>query len=299
MDIIFGLLVFLAVLVSATFLLASGQERRRHLKALITSEGMVLLNKPQKLSQGYLAKLETRSRLAGYKLSGIELFGTQVLCAALLFGVGITLFSKLLVACLVSLLGLYLPGKYIDFKIHQRSSRMLDQLAKLLPMVANYLRAGYSLQQSIISGTVKTPEPLKEIFAQVKKDIDASVPVVRALESAAEGVPLTEFQLVVLATKINNQIGGNLADIYDTIAKTISERQEIVEQQKAYTTQAKLNSTIVGLMAVALLIIFRFISPDYFSPLLQSFAGQLVFAGCWASIVLGWFAVRRISQPKF
>ena len=299
MDLLFGLLIFLTVMVFATFVLVSGQERRRHLKALITSEGMILLNKPKKLSKGYVARLEARSRQAGYNLSGIEVFGSQVLCAACLFGLGITLFSKLLVACLVSLLGLYLPGKYIDYQIRRRSSRMLDQLAKVLPMTANYLRAGYSLQQSIISGTAKIPEPLKDIFAQVKKDIDASIPVVKALENAAEGVPLTEFQLVVLATKINNQIGGNLADIYDTIAKTILERQEIVEQQKAYTTQAKLNSTIVGLMAVSLLIIFRFISPDYFTPLLQSFAGQLIFAGCWASIVLGWFAVRKISQPKF
>ncbi len=297
MNYIFGLLVFITLVLVGAFLTFQTKERRERFRQLITFD--LLHNvKPKRYKKGFFVNIEVKAKKAGLSLSYMEICVICLLCSAIIFGLGMLLFSKPLAAFLVSFLGFYIPSKYMDHKIKVRAAVMLEQLETLLPSLATYIRAGYSLPQAVSSCIPKIDEPLATVFNTVKKDMDASVPVVKALENAAETVPLTEFSLVVLATKINSLIGGNLADIYETIANTIGERREIADHQRAYTSEARSNSTIIGMVAFSMLAIFRFISPDYFKPLLETTFGQIFFALCIGLMIVGWFTVRKISESK-
>jgi tight adherence protein B len=191
------------------------------------------------------------------------------------------------------------------FWVAQRKSRRLksfnDQLADTITLIANALRAGASFLQAVEMVVRETRAPMSTEFARVVREVNLGLPFDQALDNMVRRVKSEDLDLMVTAISIQHQVGGNLAEILDSIAFTIRERIRIQGEIRTLTAQQRMSGLVVGLLPVALFVFLSIIAPSFMAAL---FDQKIKLAGLPAGAVLlglggfmmalGFLAIRRI-----
>ena len=120
------------------------------------------------------------------------------------------------------------------------------------------------------------------------------VPLQGALDAMADRVQSDDLDLVVTAIGIQNELGGNLAQVLDTIGETIRERIRILREVRVLTAQQRLTGYLLALVPIALVIAFALLSPGYFDPLLKPGPIRLLPIFAIVMMVIGFVLIRRI-----
>ena len=126
------------------------------------------------------------------------------------------------------------------------------------------------------------------------KELKLGVPQEEALVNMAERVGSEDLQLVVTATNIARQVGGNMAEMFDTISGTIRERFRLEGRIRALTAQGKLQGWVVGAMPLILGLVLNMMRPDLMEPMLHSGFGYALVGLVAVMEVVGIFLIRRI-----
>lgn len=196
-------------------------------------------------------------------------------------------------------LGLGLTGFLIPFfgikKLRERRILLFEkQLVDSLTQMSAAFRAGLTLAQASESISQEMPPPLSQEFGLFVKEIKLGVTQEEALQNLADRVGSEDLQLVVTATNISKQLGGNMAEMYDIISSTIRERFRLEGRIRALTAQGKMQGWIVGSMPLALGLILNYMRPDLMEPMLHSTFGYILIAVVIALEAIGMFMIRRI-----
>ena len=194
-------------------------------------------------------------------------------------------------ALLVGLvLGAVVPFLYLSFKEGRRTKAFLGQLADTLQLVAGSLSAGYSLPQALDTVVREGSQPIAGEFNRALVESRLGVPVEDALEGIAERMKSEDFAWVVMAVRIQREVGGNLAEVLNTVAATLRERERLRRQVQVLSAEGKLSAYILGglpfIFGLYLLLVRRaYITPLYTDPigifLLVVLAVQLTVGGFW------------------
>ena len=115
-----------------------------------------------------------------------------------------------------------------------------------------------------------------------------------ALNRMVERVNSYDLDLAVTAVAIQIQVGGNLAEILDTIAKTIRERVRIKGEIAALTAEGKLSGVIVFLLPIVLALFLNLRSPDYFKPMFEDPMGMPMIIGTFVAQVTGGLIIKKM-----
>ena len=118
-----------------------------------------------------------------------------------------------------------------------------DQLADMLNLMVNGLRAGYSTMQAMEAVSKELPAPICDEFRRVVQEMQLGVPMEHALDNLLRRIPSDDLDLVVTAINVQREVGGNLAEILDTISYTIRERVRIKGEIATLTAQGMLSVT--------------------------------------------------------
>ncbi|MCE5285123.1 MAG: type II secretion system F family protein [Pelosinus sp.] len=231
---------------------------------------------------------------AGMPLRGAEF---MVICLALawLLGVVFFIFSwKMLLFLVGSILGFFLPILFLKLRREKRVRAFNGQLGDSLILIANSLRTGYSFMQSIEMVAREMPAPIGEEFARLLKEMNLGVTTENALNNLAKRINSDDLDLVITAVLIQRQVGGNLAEVLDSIASTIRERVKIKGQIKTLTAQGRVSGIIVSLLPVAIGGVIFVINPSYISVLFTHPMGRLMLVFGVASQLVGIMVIRRI-----
>jgi len=108
----------------------------------------------------------------------------------------------------------------------------------------------------------------------------------------------TDLRFFVTAVNIYREVGGNLSEILENLAKTIRERLKIRRQVRVYTAQARLSGYILGVLPIVTAIIFYLIAPDYIGELVEEKIGRMLIAAAVAAQIVGFIVIRRIIDIK-
>lgn len=233
---------------------------------------------------------------ADIKLTPSEFVSVNLLCIAggallgYLIGRG-----DLLLALLGALVGFYLPRMYLNLMMNRRLQAFNNQLGDTLILLANSLRSGYSLLQSMETVSRELPPPMSIEFSRVVREIGLGLSIEEALQHMLERVRSEDLDLVVTAINIQHEVGGNLSEILDTISHTIRERVRIKGQIKAMTASQRLSGNVVALLPVALGIFMYTINPGYLAEMWTQACGIMMLISGITSVTIGYFAIRRIT----
>lgn len=303
-HIYFGLFCFVTVLLYGIYIITNIKHHRTTLEEIVGLEEDAKKEKIQKfrfkVKIDFLQRIILKSQQAGLslKVSEVEIIIAAFISAVVSFFALKTLFSTPFVGCVGIPIGLYMPIYYLNSKIRKRGDLLAKQLFGCLIMWANSIRAGASLAQAIEKSIDRVPPELNEELKQIKHDIDLGLLAVDALEKAMERIPVAEYKMVCMTARIWKQLGGNLAERFESIAATIEDRVATRANLKAYTTQARLGATVAGLMPFVVLIILKFLSPDYLEPMVKSPHGTFMLMVAVVLIFAGWYIIRRIGDIR-
>jgi tight adherence protein B len=189
---------------------------------------------------------------------------------------GLALSQSLPVAALFGLLGLGIPVLAVREMHRRRRARFDTQLVDALNLVANSLRAGLSLPQSLEILSREMPAPISEEFAIVLKEYQMGVQLNEALERLSRRMRNPNLDIVVTSVNVLRETGGRLTETFDTIANTIRERDKVQLKIRTYTAQGRMQAYIISAMPVILGLLFHVIDPAFIRPLYTTPLGWLL-----------------------
>ena len=245
-------------------------------------------------NKSFLSALDLKLRQAG-----IPLLGTEFIVANLLFAsaVGILVYMLSINKVLAILIALFVPmGIWLAvlFLIRKRKNSFTEQLGDCLITFANALRAGYSFQQAMDVIAKEMESPIAQEFERASKDIKMGVPLETALEQMNSRVESADFTLVVTAVLIQREVGGNLAQILDTISDTIMERIRMKREINALTSQGKLSATVLLILPFAIGAFTFLVNPQQMEIFFEDPTGQMAIAAAIVMDIIGYLVIQKI-----
>jgi tight adherence protein B len=160
-------------------------------------------------------------------------------------------------------IGFFAPDWYVKFRFGKRLKDFNGQLGDTIGLLANSLRSGYSMLQSMELVSREAPEPIASEFKRVVREVGLGLSVQDALNNLLRRIPSDDLDLMITAINIQYEVGGNLAQILDTISHTIRERVRIKGEIAVLTAQGRISGYIISCLPIALGVIVTIINPSY------------------------------------
>jgi tight adherence protein B len=245
-------------------------------------------------SRGFSDRLDAELEAAGVSLRSGE-FVVASVGAALVFGVlGAALLSNALLALIVAGVGAAFPTVLLRAALNKRADRLREQLPDVLTIMAASLRAGHSFLQSLDTVAKEIAQPAAAEFQRVVAEIRLGRPAEDALEALAVRVGSADFKWAVLAVNIQREVGGNLAEILDTVADTLRERAMLRRQIRVLTAEGRLSAWVLAILPIAIGLYMFAVNPDYIGQLFESTIGWVMVITAAVLMFLGILWMRKI-----
>lgn len=196
-------------------------------------------------------------------------------------------------------IGLALPRFYVRRLQGQRLTRFNEQLADMLNLMVNGLRAGYSTMQAMEAVGKELPPPISDEFHRVVQEMQLGLNMEAALDNLLRRIPSDDLDLVITAMNVQREVGGNLAEILDTISYTIRERVRIKGEIRVLTSQVMYSGRFLAMMPLLIAAVLWFLNRPYmmqfFNPETRLF-GIIALAIGGIMIMSGYFVMMRIAN---
>jgi tight adherence protein B len=195
-------------------------------------------------------------------------------------------------------IGLFIPRIYIGMRQRKRLVDFNAQLPDMLNLMVNGLRAGYSTMQALEAVSKELPPPINTEFRRVVQEMQLGIPMETALDNLLDRIPSEDLDLVITAINVQREVGGNLAEVLETISHTIRERIRIKGEVKTLTTQVSYSGKLLALMPVFLLLALWMLNREY---VMQFFAepvwcGASILGCSGIMIIAGWVVMNKIAD---
>ncbi len=200
-----------------------------------------------------------------------------------------------------ALVGFLLPRLWLGRRKSGRLNAFNKQLPDTITLIANALRAGSSFLQAIEMVVRESRPPISTEFARVIREVNLGLPFEQALDNMVRRVKSDDLELMATAISIQHTVGGNLAEILDSIAFTIRERIRIKGEIRTLTAQQRLSGYVVGFLPIALAGFIFLITPSFFEPMFANPpavlglpAGIIILALGGVAMFIGFMFIRKI-----
>jgi tight adherence protein B len=219
----------------------------------------------------------------------------------LLFSFGIKGLGNPIVLLIGALVGFMLPRFWLGRRKAGRLSAFNKQLPDTITLLANALRAGSSFLQAIELVVRESRPPVSTEFSRVIREVNLGLPFEQALENMVRRVRSDDLELMATAISIQHTVGGNLAEILDSIAYTIRERVRIQGEIRTLTAQQRLSGYVVGFLPIGLAGFLFVAAPSFMDPMFRNPpevlglpAGVIVLIFGGIMMFIGFMFIRRI-----
>lgn len=224
----------------------------------------------------------------------IVAFVTLLMIFALLYK-----FKGIMVAGIgTGVLTLFGPSKYLKRRMNKRSAAFGDQLSDTLQLLSSSLRAGQGLMQAVDSVAREGEAPASDEFKRIVTETRLGRDLIDSLRAMADRVRSEDFNWVIPAIEINREVGGDLAEVLDTVAGTIRDRADIRRQVKTLSAEGRLSAYVLLSLPCGIALFINMSSPEYLSELWK--APGLYLAGAAAlMMVIGGVWLFKLCKIEF
>lgn len=213
----------------------------------------------------------------------------------LLFGATVGWLSgNVAVAVPFFIIGMVLPRIALKYLKNRRDELFLIQLVDTLMNMSNSLRAGFSLNQALELIHREMPNPMSQEMRLVCQELRLGVPIEDALGNLYKRMPSDDMDLVVTAISIIRDVGGNLTEIFDNIARLIRERQRIQGKIRTLTAQGKMQAIVMCMLPVVIAVGLYYIEPGLFAMLFNTAPGWIALFIVLLLMAVAVFFIRKI-----
>lgn len=320
MDFLISSAVFALVLVLTLMLLTGGgrdqtAERLERLKQAEAQEGaddLLRTDRRRRISQDSsgmllymvyrlrpLRRLEQAMWQAGIYMRVSEM----LLIVVLMFGAGLAGGQMLWPGSLL-ILGTgsaagSLPILYIRYRRNRRLRAFAMQLPFALDLIKSSLEAGHSLLRGLQVLVQEFADPIGGEFRTVLEQTRLGMPLPRAFDEMLQRAPEEDLRLLVIAIKVQSEVGSSLAQIIGRLSEIVRTRQRLQQQIRAMTAQSRMSGMVVGLLPIIVLAAFSMVQPGYAKVLFTDPAGKTALKIAVTLDGMALFTIRRILRVDY
>lgn len=241
------------------------------------------------------ARIASQLAQASIKLTVTEYLLLSMLSIVVLTAIAYLIFRNYLAISGLAI-GFFLPRIIVNVTKSRRLGRFNDQLGDAINLIVNSLRAGFSMPIAMETVANNMPPPISEEFHRVVLETGLGISLENALNNMLRRVPSQDLDLLVTAVSVQHEVGGNLAEILDTISFTIRERVRIQGEIKTLTAQGEFTGYLLSSLPFILTVVISLMSRDYMAPMFTTPCGWIMFGVAFIIIVLGFIIIRRIIK---
>ena len=246
-----------------------------------------------------LRKLEENMWQAGIymRVSEMMLIIVLMFCAGLFLGQA--LWHELVFAVGFGVAFGLVPIIYVRFRRLRRMKAFVQQLPFALDLIKSSLEAGHSLNRGLQVVVQEFSDPLGSEFRTVLEQTRIGLPLPRALEDMLKRVPEDDLRLLVVAVKVQTDVGSSLASIIGRLSEIVRTRQRLRLQIRALTAQSRMGGMIVGSLPIVVLGAFSLVQPGYAATLFNDPTGLKILKMAMVLDGLAFLTIRRLLKLKY
>ncbi len=235
-----------------------------------------------------IARADLRLKISEYFMIWI---GTTLGVPAIMFAASLVMpaLGNPFVLLIGGLIGFMIPRFWLGRRRSGRLSQFNKQLPDTITLIANGLRAGSSFLQAIELVVREARPPVSTEFARVIREVNLGLAFDEALENMVRRVRSDDLELMATAISIQHNVGGNLAEILDSIAYTIRERVRIKGEIRTLTAQQRLSGYVVGFLPIALAGFLFVAAPGFMAPMFDDSVSILGLPAGVIILIIGGF----------
>jgi len=188
-------------------------------------------------------------------------------------------------------IGFLIPRFWLNRRKAGRLNAFNKQLPDTITLLANGLRAGSSFLQAVEMVVRESRPPISTEFSRVIREVNLGLPFEQAMENMVRRVRSDDLELMATAINIQHTVGGNLAEILDSIAFTIRERIRIKGEIRTLTAQQRLSGYVVGFLPIGLAAFLFIAAPGFMNPMFDKRVSLLGLPGGVIVLAIGGFAM--------
>jgi len=192
----------------------------------------------------------------------------------------------------------FLPNIVLNTAVNRRQKNFMDQLPEALDFLSRILRAGHSLSTGLQMMADELPQPLSAEFRRCYDSHSVGQSLEDALKDTAIRVDNPDFGFFVTAILIQRQTGGDLSEVLTNISDMIRQRIRLQQHVKAKTAEGRFTGYILVVFPVILFFVSYYLNPKYASVLLHTSTGLWLLATAGAMLMLGSWAIKKITTIK-
>jgi tight adherence protein B len=219
-----------------------------------------------------------------------------IVMGGVFFGFWLGLNSLIFALLIVAFLAVT-PWYLLRRMAERRRQKIEDQLADAMVMLANAVRAGLSLAQSMEILAAQCPKPINDEFHQIVAEYNMGKPLDRTLTEAKERLRSENFALFAAALMASHESGGRLNETVERIAQSVLELQRLERKVMSETAQARKSAVYMALAPGLILVAYYFVDPVNTSMLFTQPVGQMLLASAVVLNVLAYLGARVILNP--
>jgi tight adherence protein B len=223
-------------------------------------------------------------------------FVVIVIAVALVLGAfGVAITSQWFCGVIGAVAAVVGSNLYLNRRITKRRKKFEAQFPDALSLIASSLSAGHTFLRAIQLMCEESEPPLAEEFARVVNETQLGDPVVDALDRMAQRLDVRDVEWVVQAIRIQQTVGGKLADLLHTLADFIRAREEIRREVDVLTAEGRISAWVLGALPVFLLVAISVMNPGYMDSMFQGW-GYAWLGGSAASVAFGVMFINRMVR---
>ena len=249
--------------------------------------------RPQR--ESLLERLERLRVDAGWKTPALivflAVFGVSVLVvvAAIMLRAGVWI--GLAGAAIVITVFWGITNRRIATRVGQFERQFVDSLG----IAARALRAGHPLVGAFQLISQEVEDPLGSIFGEICQEQALGIDLQNSIQRVASASRNTDLKLFATAVTIQMNSGGNLAELMDTLASVMRSRIRLHRRVRVLTAQTQLSKRILTGLPVLMFILLNVTAPTYMEMFYETWTGRYMLAATTASILVGIWAMSRLS----
>ena len=235
--------------------------------------------------------------------SGIEQnypFLTSVLIglSAACYFIGYSITGNPRLSVIFVFLGPFLMWQYFTYCIEKNDTTMYKQVGELAKLMSNAIRSNLTLEAALPQVAEKLENPIRQYIAEAARRCALGEPVLDALHEAKKYIRTEPFNLFIRASAIAKRKGGDLAESYNDIFKTVNKSLNAREKVRVVNKSAIRRGLFVTAVPVVMIVIMRSIAPEYMAPLFNTFGGYVVLLIVVVLIVSAWAIIRKLCRVE-
>jgi tight adherence protein B len=223
-------------------------------------------------------------------------FGSLVVMFAT--GVGVGFGRLVLIAAFAGALGVGLPLMFINFRANRTRKKMQDQFPVALDVFVRGLRAGHPIAAALDLLTVEMPDPVGSQFGLVVDEVTYGAELRDALQAMAERWDLEDMRMFVVSLSVQNETGGNLAEILESLSKVIRERQSMFMKVRALSSEGRMTGVMLTVLPVLTFVSLFLLSPGFFLDVADDPMFVPGFMVLLVMYLTGFFTIRKMVDLK-